>query len=160
MAMTIHEAWPVLGEEQMRISSRWLRRQIAGGLVLLLAAPLAEAAGVLPREPVWGQQAQSVSAIQTQSQDPGSQTQGGQSGTSQSSSAQTQTEAPKPVGTAAAPLEKTTGVAASRPAGAVIAPAKQRRTRSILIKVGVLLAAGVALGTVVGLSGASPSRSH
>lgn len=63
-----------------------------------------------------------------------------------------------PVGTAAAPYEKSTGVAASRPAGAVIAPAKQRRTRSILIRVGVLLGACVAIGTVVGLSSASPSR--
>ncbi len=66
----------------------------------------------------------------------------------------------KPVGTAAAPYEKTSGVAASRPAGAVIAPAKQRRTRSILIKVGVIVAAGAALGTVVALSEGSSSRPH
>jgi hypothetical protein len=63
-----------------------------------------------------------------------------------------------PVGTAVAPYEKGIGVAASRPAGAVIAPAKQRRTRSFLIKVSVLVAAGVAVGTVVALSNASPSR--
>jgi hypothetical protein len=65
-----------------------------------------------------------------------------------------------PVGTAAAPYEKGIGVAASRPAGAVIAPAKQRRTRSFWIKTGVLLGAAVAVGTVVGLSSASPSRPH
>ena len=63
-----------------------------------------------------------------------------------------------PVGTAAAPYEKGIGVAASRPAGAVIAPAKQRRTRSFWIKTGVLIGAAVAVGTVVGLSSASPSR--
>lgn len=65
-----------------------------------------------------------------------------------------------PVGTAAAPYTRPTGIAASRPAGAVIAPAKQRRTRSILIKVGVIVGAGIAVGTVaaLSLSGASHSR--
>ena len=91
-----------------------------------------------------------------------------QSGTPQSSAPQSsapqsgtepsQNGAPKPVGTAAAPYEKTTGVAASRPAGAVIAPAKQRRARSILIRVSVVVGAAVAIGTVVALSHASPSR--
>ncbi len=64
----------------------------------------------------------------------------------------------EPVGTAAAGSVKATGVAASQPAGAAIAPAKQRRTRSILIKVGALVGAGIAVGTVVGLSAASPSH--
>lgn len=64
----------------------------------------------------------------------------------------------EPVGTAASQSVKATGVAASQPAGAAIAPAKQRRTRSILIKVGALVGAGIAVGTVVGLSSASPSR--
>lgn len=64
----------------------------------------------------------------------------------------------EPVGTAAAPPVKTTGVAASRPAGAAIAPGKQRRARSLLIKVGALVGAGVAIGTVVALSSGSPSR--
>lgn len=67
---------------------------------------------------------------------------------------------PAPVGTAAAPYEKGIGVAASRPAGAVIAPAKQKRTRSFVIKVGVLIGAAVAVGTVVALSNASPSKPH
>jgi hypothetical protein len=65
-----------------------------------------------------------------------------------------------PVGTAAAPYEKGVGVAASRPAGAVIAPAKQKRARSILIKVSVILGAAAAIGTVVALSSASPSKPH
>ncbi|MGA8489398.1 MAG: hypothetical protein WB711_03185 [Terriglobales bacterium] len=64
----------------------------------------------------------------------------------------------QPVGTAAAESVETTGVAASNPAGAAIAPAKQRRTRAILIKVGVLVGAGVAIGTVAALSSGSPSR--
>jgi hypothetical protein len=73
---------------------------------------------------------------------------------------QQQGETPAPVGTAVAPYEKGIGVAASRPAGAVIAPAKQKRSRSFMIKVGVLIGAAVAVGTVVGLSVASPSRPH
>ena len=76
----------------------------------------------------------------------------------QSSSSQQQSTPQQPVGTAAAPYEKPTGVPGSRPAGAVIAPAKQRRVRAIVIKVGLLLAGGAAIGTVVGLSKASHSQ--
>lgn len=57
-----------------------------------------------------------------------------------------------PVGTAAAESAKTAGGGASRPAGVAIAPAKQKRSRSLLIKLGAALAAGAALGTVYGLS--------
>lgn len=63
----------------------------------------------------------------------------------------------QPVGTAAAPLEKPTGTPGSRPSGAAIAPAKQRRVRAIVISLGVVLAAGVAVGTVAGMSRASHS---
>lgn len=76
----------------------------------------------------------------------------------QSSSNPQQSTPQQPVGTAAAPYEKPTGVPGSRPAGAVIAPAKQRRVRAIVIKVGLLLAGGAAIGTVVGLSRASHSQ--
>lgn len=64
----------------------------------------------------------------------------------------------KPVGAAAAPPEGAAGITASRPAGAVIAPAKQRRERAILIRVGLLVGAGVALGTVLALTRATPSQ--
>jgi hypothetical protein len=64
----------------------------------------------------------------------------------------------EPRGTAAAQAAKTHGGAASKPAGAAIAPAKQRRTRSLLIKLGIIAGAGAALGTVYGLSKGSPSR--
>ncbi len=70
---------------------------------------------------------------------------------------QQQTTPQQPVGTAAAPYEKPTGVAGSRPAGAAIAPAKQRRVRAIVIRLGIVLAAGAAVGTVVGLSRATHS---
>jgi hypothetical protein len=65
---------------------------------------------------------------------------------------------PQPAGTAAARTVPTNGVAASRPAGAAIAPAKQRQRRSLLIKMGAVVGAGVALGTVMALSSGSPSR--
>jgi hypothetical protein len=63
----------------------------------------------------------------------------------------------EPLGTAAAEAIPTTGVAASRPAGAAMAPAKQRRVRSILIKVGALAGAGVAVGVAMALSRGTPS---
>jgi hypothetical protein len=62
------------------------------------------------------------------------------------------------VGTAAAPYEKPTGVPGSRPAGAAIAPAKQKRVRAIVIRVGLILAGAGAVGAVVGLSKASHSQ--
>jgi hypothetical protein len=64
----------------------------------------------------------------------------------------------EPVGTAAAGVSNGGGVTASQPAGAALAPAKQRRARSLLIKVGALVGAGVAVGTVMALSKGSPSK--
>jgi hypothetical protein len=57
-----------------------------------------------------------------------------------------------PLGTAAAEKGQTAGGGASRPAGVAIAPAKQKRSRSLLIKLGALAAAGAAIGTVYALS--------
>jgi hypothetical protein len=64
----------------------------------------------------------------------------------------------EPVGTAVAEPLQTTGVAASRPAGAAVAPAEQHRVRTVLIRVGSLVGAGVAIGTTMALSQGSPSR--
>lgn len=63
-----------------------------------------------------------------------------------------------PTGVAAAESEKTSGVAASSPAGTAIAPAKQKHGRALFLKVGAVLGAGVAVGTAMALSHASPSR--
>ena len=65
--------------------------------------------------------------------------------------------ATEPAGAATAEKVPTTGGAASRPAGVAIAPAKQHQTRSLLIKIGAIAAAGVAAGTVYGLSRSTPS---
>jgi hypothetical protein len=74
------------------------------------------------------------------------------------SSEQHQNPPSQPVGTAAAPYEKPIGVAASRPAGAVIAPGKQRREHAIIIRVAIVAGAAVALGTVVALSHSTSGR--
>jgi hypothetical protein len=78
---------------------------------------------------------------------------------SSSSEGQEPTETPhQAVGTAVAQPIQTTGIAAARPVGAAVAPGKQRRTRSILIKVGALVGVGAAVGTTFALSQGSPSR--
>jgi hypothetical protein len=142
----------------MLISTTWHGRIIARVLILLLAIPLAEAsAAPLQQQPGSVHSTPSsgleMAAAQTESVDPGSQP----SSQAPASTAPQQTET-KPAGTAAAPVEKTSGVAASRPAGAVIAPAKQRRSRAILIRLSIVIGAAVAVGTVVALSRASPAR--
>jgi hypothetical protein len=64
----------------------------------------------------------------------------------------------EPVGAATAESVPTAGGAAAKPAGVAIAPAKQHQTRSLLIKIGAVVAAGAALGTVYALShGTSPT---
>lgn len=169
----------------MRIAEWLTKRTIAGCVALLLAAPSIKAAAAplqqaVPAPP--GQSAIAAGEPENNSnrgsgkpeadagppeaalpdapepaQSP-SRNQGGQSDSSQPSPDQQQNGAAKPVGTAAAPYEMPTGVAGSRPAGAAIAPAKQRRVRAIVIGVGVILAAGVALGTVAAVSHTSPSQ--
>jgi anti-anti-sigma factor len=164
----------------MRTTGRWLRRHIAGCLLLLFIAPLAAAVPSPQQEATRNQQAE-VATTQSQPNTSDSGTADGQAQTSQvealpnspgamrsqDESASVQQPSPKPqsetqapLGTAAATFVKTTGVAASKPAGVAIAPAKQRRARSILIKVGIIAGAGVAVGTVVALASASPSRPH
>jgi hypothetical protein len=58
----------------------------------------------------------------------------------------------EPVGAATAESVPTSGGAAAKPAGIAIAPAKQHQTRSLLFKIGAVVAAGAALGTVYALS--------
>ncbi len=177
---------PPRSVETIKTPARWLTRHIAGCLVLLLLliAPLAAAAA--PQQETSSSRQTDVSAAQSQthSQDSDSgarksnyepfqpqalpdspdtvrsQTADGNqlSAASRPSPNQQQDVPQEPVGTAAAEFIKTTGVAASKPAGSAIAPAKQRRARSILIKVAAIAGAGVAVGAVVALSAASPSR--
>lgn len=64
----------------------------------------------------------------------------------------------EPQGAATAERVPTAGGSAAKPAGVAIAPAKQHRTRSLLIKFGAVAAAGVAAGTVYALSRGTSSN--
>ncbi|KAA6461086.1 hypothetical protein DYQ86_12550 [Acidobacteria bacterium AB60] len=122
-------------------TTRFAKSSIAALLALLLALPVAQASPLQQQQP-----APAPDAPTPQLADPASR-----------STMQPQ-QNQNPVGTAAAPVAKPTGVAASRPAGAVIAPAKQKRRKAILIRVGIIVGAGVAVGTVAALSRGSSSR--
>lgn len=79
--------------------------------------------------------------------------------TPQPQSTQTPQEpAQAPTGAAGAKTTPAKGAPAAQPVGAAAAPARQHGHRSLLIKVGLLLGAGAAVGTVVALSERSPSR--
>lgn len=155
----------------MKVRSFGLRSQIATGLILLLLAPIAQAA---PRQTAPAQQPQGGSFAQGQPRTAPATT----SNLPQAPAAQNQSNAPsaqtpanqqttpepqpgnpsEPVGTAVAPYETPVGAAVSRPTGAAIAPAKQKRRHTFLIRAGLIVGAAVAVGTVVALSKASPSR--
>lgn len=77
---------------------------------------------------------------------------------SQPSETQPQSAPQKPVGTAAAEAPNATGIAASQPAGVAIAPAKQRRVRTIVLRMGAIVGAGVAVGSVVALTAGTSSK--
>jgi hypothetical protein len=141
----------------MRISSYRNGKQFAVCLVFSLALSISEVAAASPQPSFSAQQSQSAPA-QDQSQPSGTQTQSTTSGAAQTDSDQSQNGIARPVGTAVAPAEPVTGVAATRPVGAAIAPAKQRRARVILIRMSIVIGAAVAVGTVVALTRASPSR--
>ncbi len=63
----------------------------------------------------------------------------------------------EPLGTATAESVPANGGGASRPAGTAIAGAKQHQMRSLFLKLGAVAAAGIAVGTVAGLSKGTPS---
>ena len=151
----------------MKSSNHWLGRPLAVLVILLLSISTTEAGSAMAQQAV-ERNAQSASVNQalseselpenpvpanSQEPNPAQQTAAPRTDASQS-----QDNAHKPVGTAAAPYEPTMGIAASRPAGAAIAPAKQRRVRTILISLGVIAGAGIAIGSVAALSHGSPSH--
>jgi hypothetical protein len=150
-----------MSSESKMKTSNFVVRSAASSLVILLAIPLGAMPAIAQQQAAPSQPAQSAPATEGRQQ--GSEPQNTDQGTLPASPAadtQPQSGPAKPVGTAVAPAEKTMGVTASRPAGAVIAPAKQRRVRAILIKVGVIVGAGVAIGTVAALSRSSSSSPH
>ncbi len=103
--------------------------------------------------------AQQTPSQQTSSS-PAPATSSNQAGSSSQTPAdQDQTQKPqRPVGTAAAEAPTVSGVTAAQPAGVAIAPAKQHRVRTLVLKVGAMVGAGVALGTAIALTEATPSK--
>jgi hypothetical protein len=107
--------------------------------------------------------AQATTPPPTSQQQLGQPSSSGQSSSSSQSSTSSQAgeaqpPGQKPVGTAAAGSVPATGVAASQPAGNAIAPGKQRRVRSIVLKTGAIIAAGVAVGSVAALTLGTSSK--
>jgi hypothetical protein len=82
------------------------------------------------------------------------QTQSTQAQSAQTGQQSTQT----PSGAAGAKAANVKGAPVAQPVGAAVAPARQRGHRSLLIKIGLLAGAGIAVGTVVALSEKSPTR--
>ena len=77
----------------------------------------------------------------------------------QQTDSNSQNQAPeRPLGTAAAESPKVSGITAAEPAGVAIAPAKQRRVRTIVLKVGAIIGAAAALGTVIALTEGTSSK--
>lgn len=157
----------------MKSSNHWLSKQTAVLLILVLSFCTSEAGSVLAQGPAQpnppspsatgnGQQRSASDMVSLrelpENPTPATGQAPAQSQPANPQSSQTQDNGRKPVGTAAAPYEPTVGIAASRPAGAAIAPAKQRRVRTILISLGIIAGAGIAVGSVAALSHGSPSR--
>src|SRR3984885_5551491 len=76
----------------------------------------------------------------------------------QSQPAQTPSQQPAPSGAAGAKAATVKGSPVAQPAGAAVAPARQRGHRSLLLKLGLVAGAGIAVGSVVALSERSPAR--
>lgn len=159
-------------------NASWLTRQLARCLIVWMVAPFGmnreayaqqPSSPALQSDPAQGagsQAAPSQSDVGGSSNKPAQQpipdapeAQNPQPGSAQNGTDPAPSDQ-KPLGVAAAPYTRPTGVAGSRPAGAVIAPARQRRVRTILISIGVVVAAGVAIGTVAALSHGSPSHAN
>jgi len=76
----------------------------------------------------------------------------------QSQTSTSQQPAATPAGAAGAKAAKVKGAPVAKPAGAAVAPARQRGHRSLLIKLGLVAGAGIAVGSVVALAERSPAR--
>lgn len=87
-----------------------------------------------------------------------SQTQNAETSTTAQNSQQQNQPLQRPVGAAAAEAPKVSGITAAQPAGVAIAPGKQRRIRTIVLKVGAIVGGAAALGTVIALTAATPSK--
>lgn len=140
-----------------KFTSRTIYTLAALLLYVLLGGPQMAMAWTMPQQQ---QQTQTVAANITRESLPDAPSASAQQTAPQSSNQQqtsdqqdkVQKKSGNPVGAAAAEAGETAGGAASRPAGAAIAPAKQGQKRSLLIKIGLIAAGAGALGAVYALS--------
>lgn len=129
------------------------------------SASISQASSDNISSPAFAELPDSPGAALAKGQEPASQAKGSAQSTNASSnpsiavqnSAQDQ-KSQRPVGTAAAEAPKVSGVTAAEPAGVAIAPAKQKRVRTIVLKVGAMIGAGAAIGTVIALSEGTSSK--
>jgi hypothetical protein len=165
----------------MKSSNRWLGRHMAALLIVTLVVPASHMGSSMAQQTALkrpeaqsdttiavsasgghrsGEIALSESALPDNPEPAIPQTpdENGQAASPPPDGSQSQDNIRKPVGTAAAPYEPTVGIAASRPAGAAIAPGKQRRVRTIVISLAVIAGAAIAVGSVAALSHGSPSH--
>lgn len=143
---------------QARLALSTLLVFVSTGALLPVAAQQA----VVPEKPSAASEfPDSPGTVVAQTQAPSSPLQGSQSQASSIQTASPSQNAPsgqKPVGAAAAEAPNTSGVAASEPAGVAIAPAKQRRARTVVLRMGAIIGAGVAVGSVIALTAGTSSK--
>lgn len=137
----------------------WLERLIALALAVGMAMPaVCATTDHLPSAPVPHTSPEVQSSVT--GSNPATQANQGQNSTTGEQRSADQQSPKQPAGTAVAPVITPEGAPASRPAGAAIAPMKQRRTRSFVIRTALIVGAAVAVGAVAGASLASPSHAH
>ena len=123
----------------------------------LLTAEAAKPASELPDSP-GATLANAEAKQQNTPQQPPVSTTSSSTQTAPSSGVHAQSASQTPAGTAVAESPNASGIAASQPAGVAIAPAKQRRVRTIVLRMGAIVGAGVAVGSVVALTAATSSK--
>jgi hypothetical protein len=152
-----------MASKKMLAHLAWISFAVSGCLESALPVAAQQSGADQKQSPVTQQQSSelpdSPGAILAQAQAPAApHSAQSQPSTSQDSTSQDTTAPQRPVGTAAAEAPSTSGVAASEPAGVAIAPAKQRRARTIIIRTGAIIGAAVAVGVVVALSAGTSSK--
>jgi hypothetical protein len=158
--------------KKMLVHVAWSGLLVSGlpGAVLPAAAQQSASAkeSVLAKaegQPTLAELPDSPGAVVSRSEESQQQQSGSAAAASPPPAAQTPAQSPpqsqqtqRPVGTAAAEAPDKSGIAASQPAGVAIAPAKQRRVRTIVLRMGAIIGAGIAVGSVVALTSATSSK--
>jgi hypothetical protein len=151
----------VCGAVSMAAAQQSATPEQSAGVTLQAQLPDSPGAALAKLQPPEPRQSASQPAsppVSNQSQGQPGQGQQGQVQQSPVEPSQPQSPPQKPVGTAAAEPVHAGGIAASQPAGVAVAPAKQRRVRTIVIRTAAIIAAGAAVGSVVALTAGTSSK--